>query len=337
LLERYRDRLCSFNDDIQGTSAVALAALLAALRRTGSRLAEQRVVILGAGSAGTGIADQFVSALRQEGLSPAEARQRLWLVDRGGLLHTGLTDLAPFQRGHCQPAERIARWPRDTAGGIPLREVVQQVHPTVLIGVSGQPGAFAEDVVRSMAAHVERPVILPLSNPTTHSEATPADLLAWTGGRALVATGSPFPDVARGGSTVAVSQCNNVYIFPGVGLGVIAAGALRVTDEMFLAAARALSDCSQVQPGAGAPLFPPLTELRAISRRIALAVGAEAQRQGLAKPLAPQVWERRVDELRWEPRYWPMRRTRTGVRSSGLLTPDCPGVLSEDRAPHPGH
>jgi malate dehydrogenase (oxaloacetate-decarboxylating) len=311
LLERYRDRICSFNDDIQGTAAVALAGLFAALRRTDSRLAEQRIVILGAGSAGTGIADQIVSALRQEGLSPAEARQRLWLVDRCGLLHTGLPDLAPFQGCHCQPAERIAGWARDGAGSIPLREVVRHVHPTVLIGVSGQPGVFTEDVVRTMAAHVERPVIFPLSNPTSHSEATPADLLAWTGGRAFVATGSPFPDVVHGGREVSVSQCNNVYIFPGVGLGVIASGARRVTDEMFLAAARALSDCSAAQPDTGATLFPLLTELGAVARQIALAVGAEAMRQGVARALPAQLWERRVDGLRWEPRYRPVRRTLT--------------------------
>jgi len=308
LLDRYRDRICSFNDDIQGTGAVTLAALLAALRVTGVPLTGQRVVILGAGSAATGIADQIAAALRHEGLASDEVRARLWLVNRRGLVHTGRADLDPSQRPYAQPQERVAGWPRDAAGAVGLLDVVRQVRPTALVGVAGQPGIFTEEVVRAQAAHVERPIIFPLSNPTSQSEAAPADLIAWTAGRAVVATGSPFPDVAYQGAAVRISQCNNVYIFPGVGLGVIASGARRVTDEMFLAAARALADCSPANSDPRAPLFPPPEELRAVSRRIALAVGAAAQRQGLAEALAMEEWERRVDARRWEPRYLPLRR-----------------------------
>jgi malate dehydrogenase (oxaloacetate-decarboxylating) len=308
LLTRYRDQVCSFNDDIQGTGAVALAALLAALRVTGARLTGQRVVILGAGGAGAGIADQLTAALVHEGLGETEARAQLWLVGRGGLLHTGMSGLEPFQQRYCQPLERTAGWARDASGALPLAEVVRRVRPTVLIGVCGQPGVFSEEVVHTMARQVDRPILFPLSNPTSRAEAVPADLIGWTEGRAVVATGSPFPDVCHAGRTIPVSQCNNVYIFPGVGLGVIAAGARRVSDEMFLAAARALSACSPSRTDPHGRLLPPLEEIRVVSRQIALAVGAEAQHQGLAERLPPDEWERRVDTRRWEPRYRTLRR-----------------------------
>jgi malate dehydrogenase (oxaloacetate-decarboxylating) len=310
LLERYRGRLCTFNDDLQGTAAVTLGALLKAVKVTRSRLCEQRVVILGAGSAGTGIADLMVTAMLQEGLSEAEARSRFWLVDRHGLLHGGLTDLEGFQQGYCQPLERTTGWQRDSAGNISLAEVVNQVHPTVLIGVSGQPGMFTEEVVRAMARQVERPIIFPLSNPTSRSEAVPVDLVAWTEGRALIATGSPFANVAYQGRMIPISQCNNAYIFPGLGLGVIAAGAERVSDEMFLAAARALTQWAPAQPDAEGRLLPTPEAIPTVSRRIALAVGAEAQRQGLAKQTPPQEWERIVDAKWYWPRYLPMRPSR---------------------------
>jgi malate dehydrogenase (oxaloacetate-decarboxylating) len=307
LLDRYRDRLCSFNDDIQGTAAVTLGALLTAVRRTGRPLSEQRLVVLGAGSAGTGVSDLLRMALTQEGLAEPAARSRLWLLSSRGLLHTGLKDLSAWQQGYCRPQEEVAGWRRDSAGNIPLAEVVERVRPTVLLGVSGQPGAFTEEAVRAMARHVERPIIFPLSNPTSRSEALPADLLTWTEGRALVATGSPFGSVAYDGRTLPISQCNNSYVFPGLGLGVLAAGARRVTDVLFLTAARVLSDCVPAQPGPDAPLLPPLEDLPAVSRRIALAVGAEAHRQGLAPQAAPADWERTLDARRWEPRYLPLR------------------------------
>jgi malate dehydrogenase (oxaloacetate-decarboxylating) len=307
LLDRYRDRLCSFNDDIQGTGAVTLAALLSAVRVTGSRLRDQRLVLLGAGSAGTGVSDLVRAALVRDGLTEEEARSRLWLVSSRGLVHAGLGGLSPGQQQYAQPAERVAGWRRDPAGNIPLAEVVERVRPTALIGVCGQPGVFTEGVVRALARHVERPILFPLSNPTSRSEAAPADLVAWTQGRALIATGSPFPAVSYGGRTLAISQCNNVYVFPGLGLGVIASGARRVSDEMVLAAAQALSACAAASGASPAALLPPLEEVRAVARQVALAVGAEAQRQGLAPPVAPGEWERLVDAARWEPRYQPLR------------------------------
>ena len=310
LLERYADRLCTFNDDVQGTAAVALAAVLAAGSVTGTDLADQRVVILGAGSAGTGIADGIAAALVASGLSEVAARQRLWLVDRHGLLHAGMAGLSPAQRPYARPAADLAGWQPDGAGALPLAEVVERVRPTVLIGASGQPGAFAEPAVRALARLVERPTILPLSNPTSRSEATPADLVAWSDGRALVASGSPFADVPFAGRTIRISQCNNAYIFPGVGQGAIAAGARRVTGAMFLAAARALAEGTPARQDPDAGLFPPLGEIAQVSRRIALAVAAEAQRLGLAEPTSPEERARRVDASWWEPRYRPLRRRR---------------------------
>jgi malate dehydrogenase (oxaloacetate-decarboxylating) len=310
LLERYRDRLCTFNDDIQGTAAVATATLLAAARAARTRLRDQRVVLVGAGSAGGGISAQLCAAMAREGLGEAEARGRLWLLGRRGLIHDGLAGLRPEQRQWAQPAERVASWRR---GGeeIGLVEVIRNVRPTALIGTAGTPGLFTEAVVREMAAHAERPIILPLSNPTACCEAAPADLLTWTAGQALVATGSPFPDVDYRGRTIRIAQCNNSYIFPGVGLGVLSVGACRVTDEMFLAAALALADCSPAAAGEGAGLLPAPDDVGQVSQRIAVAVGAKAQEQGLAAATPPGELERLVEAKWWEPRY-PRLRHRGG-------------------------
>jgi malate dehydrogenase (oxaloacetate-decarboxylating) len=307
LLERYRDRLCSFNDDIQGTAAVTLGVLLAASRVAGTTLADHQLVIVGAGSAGTGIADMVVSALRAAGLGEAEARGRLWLVDQHGLIVAGMPGLTAEQLLYAQPRERLTGWGRSPNGEVTLAEVARRVRPTAVVGVCGHPGVITEEVVRAMAAGVERPVILPLSNPTSRSEALPVDLLTWTDGRALVATGSPFADVVHGGRVYPIAQCNNVYIFPGVGLGVIASGARRVTDGMLLAAAHGLAGCAPALEGTGGALLPPLRELRQVSRAVALAVAAEAQQQGLAEPTTREELERRVDARRWEPRYLPTR------------------------------
>jgi len=307
LLERYRDRLCTFNDDMQGTAAVTLAALLTAVQRTGCPWREQRLVIMGAGSAGTGVSDLLVKALIGEGLAEPEAKSRLWLLSSRGLLHSGMKDLSPWQQNYCQPHEEVAGWGRDVSGHISLLEVIERVRPTALIGVSGQRDVFTEQVVRAMARHVDQPIIFPLSNPTSLSEAVPANLIAWTEGRALVATGSPFASVAYQGRTIPISQCNNSYIFPGLGMGVIAAGATHVTDEMFLTAARVLSACAARQSGSDAPLLPPLEDIREVSRRVALAVGLEAQRQGIARKTSSEDWERALAARRWEPRYRPMR------------------------------
>jgi malate dehydrogenase (oxaloacetate-decarboxylating) len=308
LLDRYRDRLCTFNDDIQGTGAVTLAGLLAATSITGSKLSEQRIVILGAGSAATGIGEQLVAALAGEGRTLDEAKAALWLVDSHGLVHDGRMDLEPFKRQYAQPLSRAVAFHLARPTGISLAEVVRQVHPTILIGTSAQPGAFSEPIVREMAQQVERPIIFPLSNPTSKSEAALADLISWTEGRAIVATGSPFPDVTFGRRVFRNSQCNNVFIFPGVGLGVLASGARRVTDAMFVAAAHALSELSPARNDPTASLYPPLEQVRQVSRQVALAVGAEAQRAGLAEPMSPEELARRVDAMMWIPRYARLRR-----------------------------
>jgi malate dehydrogenase (oxaloacetate-decarboxylating) len=307
LLDRYRDRLCTFNDDIQGTAAVTLAAVLAALHVTQGKLIDQRVVILGAGSAGTGIADQLATAMTRIGLPASDALSRFWLIDRPGLIHSEMTDLDRFQRKFAHPVDQTSNWPKDSANSISFADVVRNVRPTILIGACGQPGTFTEPVIREMAQHVDRPIIFPLSNPLSRCEATPGDLLNWTEGRALIATGSPFSNVDFEGRVVAIGQCNNSYIFPGMGLGVIASGARRVTDDMFLAAARALSDCSPVRRDPLAPLLPPLESIRHVSRRIALAVGAEAQGAGLAGRTSHEELALRINAQRWQPIYRPMR------------------------------
>ena len=309
ILERYRDELLTFNDDIQGTAAVALGAILGAVGVTGKRLRDQQIVFLGAGSAAVGVADYLRAALVQDGLSEAEARGRFWLVDKDGLLHTGRTDLTPEQRVYAQPAERVADWPRTSHGAIGLADVIGRIEATILIGLSTVGGAFTEPIVREMARKVERPVIFPLSNPTTRSEASPEDLIRWTDGRALVATGSPYAPVQYEGRTIPIAQCNNVFIFPAVGLGVVASGARRVTDGMMLAAARALGEHSPARTDPSGSLLPALRDVRAVARAIATAVGLEAQRAGVAPKTSPEELRDRVAATQWTPEY---RRTVPG-------------------------
>ncbi len=312
LLEQYQDRLCSFNDDIQGTGAVTLAGLLAAVKVNGERLSDQRLVMFGAGSAAIGIADQIVAAMISEGCSEQEAKSKLWLIDVGGLIHTGRSDIEELSRPFAQPQEKIAGWQVAERDHLTLADVVNHVQPTALVGTAAQPGAFTQDIVQEMARHVARPVIFPLSNPTSRCEAKPVDLMAWTSGRAIIATGSPFADVPQsitgGGRPRKIGQCNNAYIFPGVGLGVIAAGAGRVNQEMFVAAARALSEMSPALNDRMASLFPDLKDIRIVSRQVAIAVGTEAQVSGLADATSREELERRVDEKMWMPRYPRYRR-----------------------------
>ncbi len=300
LLDRYRDQLCTFNDDIQGTAAVTLAGLLAAADIAGEQLREQRVVILGAGSASTGIADLLIMAMVEDGATETDARGRIWLLDSHGLVHTGRTDLDHEKARFAQPAWDVVG---DGAQGIDLLEVVRHTHPTILLGTAARKGAFSEEVVREMASHVERPVIFPLSNPTEKSEATPADLLRWTEGRALVATGSPFPDVEISGHATRIGQCNNMFIFPGMGLGVLASGARRVTEGMFLAAARALSAVAPSRSDRQASLYPHVESARDASRAVARAVAREAVRDEVAQRRDAQELAQRVDAMMWEPRY----------------------------------
>ncbi|MEV6115032.1 NAD-dependent malic enzyme [Streptomyces sp. NPDC052109] len=310
ILERYRDRVCTFNDDIQGTGAVNLAAVLSGVRAAGVPLPEHRIVVFGAGTAGIGVADQLRDALVAEGLSEAEATARFWCVDRYGLLTSDQGDeLRDFQRSYARPAGEVDGWRRDDGlPGIPLDEVVRQVRPTVLIGTSGQGGAFTEDIAREMARHIERPIILPMSNPTDLAEATPADLLDWTDGKALVATGSPFAPVEREGTTYEIGQANNALVFPGLGLGAIVARASRVTDRMLRAAADAVArrtDGGEDVDRLNAPLLPPIRDLRATSEAVAVAVARTAVAEGVARAGLDDV-EAAVRAARWEPVYPPV-------------------------------
>ena len=308
LLGRYRDRLCTFNDDIQGTAAVAAATLLAAINVGGAPLTEQKIVVMGAGSAGCGIAALILQAMIDAGVAPDEARRRFFLLNSRGLMTEAVADASDAQKLFLQPADAAKAWEVQTPGSVSLAVVVRNVHPTALIGVSGQPGVFTEEVVRHMADHCERPVIMPLSNPTSRSEATPVDLLNWTNGRALIGAGSPFGPVAYGGQTFPIAQTNNSYIFPGVGLGVLASGAQRVSDGMFMAAALALADLAKAGTGANAPLLPGVKDLRAVAAAVALSVALQAQKEGLAPSLAADALEQRIREAMWVPAYQPYHR-----------------------------
>jgi malate dehydrogenase (oxaloacetate-decarboxylating) len=313
LLEKYRDQLCTFNDDIQGTGAVAAAGVMAAVRAIGGKMVDQQVVILGAGSAAMGIGDQLVMAMRQEGLDLVTARSKIWLVDSQGLVLKERPDLEPGKSRFAQPIQRIAEWKVANKAQINLAETVHHVRPTVLIGTSAQPNVFTKEIVQDMNTDVPRPsprpIIFPLSNPTSKCEALPSDLLAWTNGRALVATGSPYAPVTMDGKTRVIGQCNNAYIFPGMGLGVTAAGARRVTDEMFFAAARTLADLSPALADPDGPLFPDLATIRDVSRRVAMAVAKTAQSQGHADAVSPDELDRRLTAKTWIPRYPHLRRT----------------------------
>ncbi|MBX3228567.1 MAG: NAD-dependent malic enzyme [Labilithrix sp.] len=307
LLERYRDRLCTFNDDIQGTAAIAAGTLLSAIQATGGTLADQRIAIFGAGAAGVGIANLLVHIMIGAGLSEREARSRFYAVDRPGLLTDDVPELLDFQRPFAQPRAAVAGWSRAGNGYIDLLDVVQNAKPTTLIGVSGVTGAFNEHVVRAMARGVERPVIFPLSNPTSRAEATPQDIHVWSEGRAVVGTGSPFPPVMRDGVPFKTDQTNNSYVFPGVGLGVLAVDARRVTDAMFEAAARAVAAVSPAKTDPTKPLLPPVTELREVARVVARAVARTARAEGLCEPFEDVQIDARIERLMWRPFYRPYR------------------------------
>ena len=303
LLDRYRDQLLTFNDDIQGTAAVVFGALTGAIKASGRSLKEQNIVFYGAGGAAIGVADYLRMALVDSGLSEEEASRRFWIVNRGGVLHTERSDLAPQQLVYAQPVERFASWKRPSSGVVDLETVIRNVDATILIGLSTLSGAFTETIVREMARKVDRPIIFPLSNPTDRSEATPADLMQWTEGRVIVATGSPFEPVEYAGRKVPIAQCNNVYIFPAVGLGLIASKAQRVTDRMMMAAGRALGENSPVLSDSAAALLPSLKDLRTIAQKIAFEVGAEAQRAGVAPPTSTEELRERIAATQWVPEY----------------------------------
>lgn len=300
VLQRHRDAVSTFNDDIQGTGAVALAAALAGSAASGVPLRDQRVVVFGAGTAGIGIADQIRDAMVGQGLGAEEATRRFWCLGSRGLLLEDDPRIRDFQRPYARPA---GEWDAGTAG-TGLLEVVRRVRPTLLIGTSGTPGAFDESVVREMARHVERPMVLPLSNPTRLAEAIPADLIAWTDGRALVATGSPFPPVTHSGTTYGIAQANNALVFPGLGLGVIVSRARLVTDRMLASAANAVAGTVDASRP-GAPLLPEITELRTVSAAVAEAVAVTAAEAGVAGT-DHRDWGAAVRAAMWEPVYRPV-------------------------------
>ena len=302
ILARYAGSCCTFNDDIQGTAAVVLAAALGAVRAAGTSMRDQRVVIHGAGTAGIGIADVLRQVMIAQGLPVGQAAGRFWALGSKGLLTSGYPGtMRDFQVPYARPGEEVARWRRDGEGRIDLAEVVARARPTMLIGTSTQPGVFSQEIVTEMAAHTERPVIMPLSNPTSRSEAQPADLIAWTGGRALIATGSPFDPVTHDGVRYEIAQANNALIFPGLGLGVTVARARRVSDGMLAAAAAALAGLSDAATP-GAAVLPPVTSLRQASAAVAVAVAQAAQAEGLAQAQLDDP-AKQVAQAMWAPAY----------------------------------
>ncbi len=302
LLDKYRDRLCTFNDDVQGTAVVAAGTLLATVNVTGVPIKDQTIVVLGAGGAGCGISALLLRAMIEDGLSEAEARSRFYLVDRDGLLVENMPGLLPFQAPFAKPADVAERWHLDREGFVGLADVVRNVRPTTLIGVSGQPGGFPEQVVRDMAAGVERPVIFPLSNPNSRAEASPADLLAWTDDRAVVGVGSPFAPVLQGDRYRRIDQTNNSYVFPGIGLGAVAVKARRISDGMLMAAARALAAASPTRTDTDGNLLPPVDQLRDVSFRVAEAVARQAVHEGLSDMDVSAV-DTAIRDNMWAPEY----------------------------------
>ena len=308
VLDTFRSRIPSFNDDIQGTSGVAVAAVLAGLRGLGRRLAEQRIVIFGAGSAGCGIAERLLRLLQRDGCSAAEAAGRLWLIDRQGLVHDGQPDLPAAVRPYGKSAAELAAAGLDPATPIGLQAVVEALAPGVLIGTSTAADAFDQSVVEALCRGVERPIVLPLSNPTRLAEATPADLLRWSDGRALVATGSPFEPVIIHGRERVIGQCNNCFVFPGLGFAAMAVGASQVSEGMIDAALEALASRIPAAGDPDAPLMPPLADVRAVSQAVAEAVAKAAVAEGLARRAGSEAEALvRLQECRWQPVYQPVR------------------------------
>ncbi|KGK08588.1 NAD-dependent malic enzyme [Vibrio navarrensis] len=308
LLERYKNRVCCFNDDIQGTAAVTVGSLLAACKAAGSKLSEQRITFLGAGSAGCGIAEAIIAQMVSEGISDEQARSQVFMVDRWGLLQEGMPNLLDFQQRLVQKHAVTGEW-QSEGNGFSLFDVVMNAKPTVLIGVSGAPGLFTQEIIEEMHKHCPRPIIFPLSNPTSRVEAIPADIIRWTKGEALVATGSPFDPVIHEGKTYPIAQCNNSYIFPGIGLGVLAVNARRVTDEMLMESSRALATCSPLAIHGRGALLPPLEEIHTVSKRIAYAVAKKAIEQGVALEIADDALQVAIEQHFWQPVYRRYKRT----------------------------
>ncbi|MEV7014143.1 NAD-dependent malic enzyme [Streptosporangium sp. NPDC051022] len=300
ILEKYTERICTFNDDMQGTGAIVLAAMLGAVRVSGTPMRDQRIVIFGAGTAGIGNADQLRDAMIRDGLDREEAVRRIWPIDKQGLLVDDMTDLRDFQQPYARPRDEVAGWPRGEHG-ISLAEVVKRVKPTMLLGTSTVHGAFTEKIVRSMAAEVERPIIFPISNPTERIEAMPADLIRWTDGRALIATGIPVGPITYNGVTYVIAQANNALLYPGLGLGVVVARARRVSPGMLQAAAEAVGGMVDVS-ARGASLLPQVDNLREVSATVAVAVANRAAEEHLARTTLRDTVQQ-VQDAMWRPRY----------------------------------
>ena len=308
ILDKYRDSLCTFNDDIQGTAAVTLGAIYKTLKITGEKFSDQQIVILGAGSAGTGIAEYILQAMIAEGMEETKARRHFFILDSRGLLQTTSTNMTEVQQRFAQPSELVSSWKAKEGGHIGLAEVIKNISATILIGVSSQPGQFTEPIVKEMASKVNKPIILPLSNPYDRAEAVPEDLVRWTEGRALIATGTGFPPVSFNGKTFEIAQCNNFYIFPAIGLAVSASGAKRVTDRMMIAAASALGNFQDAKGNNYSNaelllLLPPIESMRDVAIHIAIKVTLQAQQDGIAPEMSEQQVSDQVQKRFWIPEY----------------------------------
>jgi malate dehydrogenase (oxaloacetate-decarboxylating) len=314
LLERYRERILSFDDDIQGTGATALAALMTGMRIKRSTFRDQRVAVVGMGQAGTGIVWHIRAMLRDEGLPDEEIRKRIFAIDQQGLLFDDDPRLEPQQRAFAQPRAAAAGWTLDHPDRVGLADVVRNAKATVLIGVTAKTGLFSREILEQLAQNDDRPIVLALSNPTSKSECTPDDLAKATNGKGLMATGSPFAEVEFGAKRIHTSQCNNLFVFPGVGLGALVAKAPKVTDEMFLAAARALCGMVTAKQRAEGRLLPEMADIRRVSRTIAKAVAIQAREDGIGRLFEDEELEKLVAKAQWEPRYCGYRADRVPHR-----------------------
>lgn len=312
ILDKFQDELCTFNDDIQGTGAVTLAALLAACDVTDKTLTDQRIVVFGAGSAGTGISDQIVDAMLRQGLTAEEAYQRFWLIDRQGLLLTTDLELTEAQIPYARNPEEFNHWMAFDKQHPSLTDTVRNIKPTVLIGCSAQPGAFSQDIIETMSRTCERPIVFPLSNPDEKCEAQPADILQWSQGKALIATGTAFPAVEYQNRMLEIAQCNNALVFPGIGLGVLAVRATRLSKGMIWAASQALSEFSPTIKNSFLPLLPSLDDAQNVARHIAVAVAKTAVAEGLAQVNIDSDIKKLINDIFWEAAYLPFRKKPIG-------------------------
>jgi malate dehydrogenase (oxaloacetate-decarboxylating) len=307
ILERYRDKICCFNDDIQGTAAVAVGTILAACKSKNSKISEQRVAFVGAGSAGCGIAEMIVQQMCSEGITDSQARSQVFMIDRFGLLTEGMQGLRDFQQRLVQPIKSLKEW-SFSGDYASLLDVVNCAKPDILIGVSGQAGLFSELVIRSMKKHCELPIIFPLSNPSRQVEATPEQVIEWTDGKVIVATGSPFKPVEYKGKVYPIAQCNNSYIFPGIGLGVLVAKASLISDAMLMVTSATLAEASPLAKNGEGELLPAISDIAELSKKIAFQVAKMAMQEGLALEVADEVIHQRIEKNFWLPEYRPYKR-----------------------------